>query len=110
MGSSSVETRPSWRYLLLFVLVYFFFGVAYQITVCLYSGYRAAAGNPSDLPCAGFPWTPMILACWPLFAFGTLIAGKAALLSGWIVRAWGAVFLAGFVLVMWLLRDRSPGP
>jgi hypothetical protein len=108
MEPGVMETRPSARYLRRFALVYVLFGIAYLITECVYSNYRAAAGNPSDLPVWMFPWAPMILACWPLFAFANLTGGDAVMLPEVFVRAWGFVFLAGFLAVMWLFRNRSP--
>ena len=101
---------PSARYLRRFALVYLLFGIAYHITECAYFGYRGGAGNPSDLPCGGLLWTPVILAFWPVYSMLNLTEGKAVLLSPILVRACGFVFVGGFLAVMWLLRDRPAKP
>ena len=110
MRSRDVDTRPSALYLRRFALAYVLFGIAYLISECVYSNYRAAAGNASDLPVWMFPWAPMIVVCWPLFALVSLIGGDAVMLPRIVARAWGFVFVGGFLTVMWFCRDRPMKP
>ena len=106
--TSRSHTRRVQRVLGRFALAYFVFGVAHVIVDVAYCGYRAASGNPSDLPCLSPLWTPMDLLGWPLMAYGDSVSGTAVLLPPILVRTSGFLFLGGFVVALaWVFR--GPG-
>ena len=95
-----------WK-LLKVVMVYILLGIAFRVMDVLYCHYRAAAGNPSDLPCFYWPWEPIELATWPLAALNLVVVGYAVLVPPTLVRSIGAVFLGVFTAALvWVSRDR----
>ena len=93
-------------------LVYLLCGLAFQMVVCAYLSYREAMGNPSDLPCWGIVWTPLILIGWPLDAAVLIIAGMkgaAVPVPDLPSRGLGALFLIGWLAAtMWVSRAPRP--
>jgi archaellum biogenesis ATPase FlaH len=91
-----------------FAGVYLAFGAAFTGLEIAYCNYRASAGNPSDLPCVSWLWTPMILLSWPLAALDSVLSGYAVLVSSFVVRAVGIAFLAGFLATLVTVFRRVP--
>jgi hypothetical protein len=92
-----------------FAGVYLAFGVAFVMLEIAYCNYRANAGNPSDLPCVSWLWTPMLLTSWPLAALDNVLSGYAVLIPTFWVRTVGIAFLAGFLVTLAIVFRREPG-
>lgn len=73
-------------------VVYLSAGIFFQIYTCTNPDPNGD-GYPSDIPCAGIPWTPLIIVGWPImiigFAYGQFAPAGFAL---------GFLLLAGFLL------------
>lgn len=50
-------------------VVYFGAGIFFQVQTCLNPDSNGD-GYPSDIPCAGIPWTPFIIVGWPIVMIG----------------------------------------
>jgi hypothetical protein len=97
--------RPHGAVIARFALVYSVFAVAFIAVEYAYCSYRAAAGNPSDLPCLSALWTPMVFACWPMFVLDMILQGQAVLVPSLWVRTVGVLFAGGFVAALgWVAR------
>jgi hypothetical protein len=83
--------------------IYFAFGFAYMLLAIYYCEFRAAAGNPSDLPCNALLWNTIAVLGWPMAALGDVIQGSAIFVPSIVVRAVGFAFLGGFVAALALL-------
>ena len=91
------------------IALYVVFGIAHAMVMAVYCSYRANRGNPSDLPCISWFWTPLDVAGWPLGAYSHIVTGKAVLMPSVVVRGVGIVFLGGFIAtLMWMFCNR-PG-
>jgi len=65
--------------IILSILLYLAVGIGYQVYNCAVP-QLGADGMPSDIPCAGIVWTPIILLGWPLVslffvAYGDILKG-----------------------------------
>lgn len=69
-------------------VVYFGAGIFFQVQTCLNPDGNGD-GYPSDIPCAGIPWTPLIIVGWPImiigFAYG--LFNEAGLALGFLLMA-----------------------
>lgn len=56
------------------VIAYVAIGVLYNVATCAtWNMQLGQDGSPPDIPCAGIPWTPMMVAGWPLFVVSDLL-------------------------------------
>ncbi|MBI3115552.1 MAG: hypothetical protein HYZ09_03645 [Candidatus Kerfeldbacteria bacterium] len=56
------------------IIVYLLIGSLLNAYACAFPSL-GQDGAPPDIPCAGIPWTPIILFSWPLFGVFSLSAG-----------------------------------
>lgn len=56
--------RAGWILIITYVVI----GLAMQTVSCAWPSL-GQDGQPSDVPCAGIPWSFFVILQWPLFAF-----------------------------------------
>ncbi|MEK7570299.1 MAG: hypothetical protein AAB515_02580 [Patescibacteria group bacterium] len=68
--------RQEHKKLLLAAVLYVGIGIFYQALLCTaWWSQLGSDGIPSDIPCAGILWTPIVLLQWPLMGFFSLMYG-----------------------------------
>jgi hypothetical protein len=85
--------RPSSKLFLTALVLYLVLGIGYQIWTCAtWSSSLGQDGLPPDIPCAGIPWTILVVGLWPANSFSELRSGHP-LAAASLVAAFGLVIL-----------------
>lgn len=80
------------------LITYLTIGLSMQLVSCAWPSL-GQDGQPSDIPCAGIPWSFFIVLQWPLLAFFSLSLGDFKPMS-----ITGLVGIVVMVVLIFLLR------